>query len=533
MASPSLYVLARGRTITITPLATTYVSQAGVAGVQIISGPTTYGPFSVDREFTVDGQASVTMADYTTELAAFRRHARVVTVPSAIATAWTLSQWEPQTVTLYESGTDPHGDVGITPEALFDLFSTARSAPANTYYVDVATGNDSTGDGTSGNKWKSIHKIVTAANATGSPAMGIITAGNYPKANNPSNANAVLPTVDIAYIATGGRVVCGTWDDFSAPSADGTQANTYSYSVSNVNRVSDRKVLDRFGNYTDLTLVGSAAICNITPNSYYTDGSTLYIRRGDGAAVTNSNTRVFRSTVGNVKITSPVSVFFGGATAADGFDFEGGNSTGVLHYGPSSTPATNKAVVASNCSFKYAGGANETSATAVAINSVHGIAAFFNCRADGDWTDGFNCHNTTSATAVPHFMTVNCSGTDNGRGAAQSCNGFTVHEDVTALDVAGVYRNNRGGTVRCINTSKTFLAGTVIVNDLGDIAQGGSIAPTAIRTDDTATIYADGVVIDMPAGSLALHAGSGTAIYHRNLTPLRCANRATGTIGTY
>lgn len=455
-----------------------------------------------------------------------------VALPASFATAWTLSEWKPDYIKIDEDDSGRYGNVGITPEALFDRFSIARRAPAQTYYVDTATGNDTTGDGSSGNKWKTIHKAVTQANAAGTPTKIIVTAGEYVRTENPSNGNTVLPTVDIAFIATGGRVVTGTFETFTNPTADGTQTNTYSATLANVSRIMDRKVLDRFGNYTELTFVSTPAICNRTPNSWAYSGGVYYINRADGAAPTATNTRLYRSNVGTVKVTSPVSIFFGGASDNDGWDFEHGNSTAVFHYAPTTTPSTNKAVICTNCSFRYGGGPNaHTAVNGVSVDSIHGIAAFFNCRADANTVDGFNGHNTASTTAVPHILAVNCTATDNGRLTNQSCNGWTLHEGIPGLDVAGIYQSNRGGSVRCINTSKALLAGTTIANDQGDIAQGGTIAPTAVRVDDTAQIWMDGVRLDMPAGTISLHAASvGAAIRYRNMNPLRRATIATGTI---
>lgn len=456
------------------------------------------------------------------------------TPPAAWSAAWTLAEWEPTSITVYPDRRAPYADIGITPEALFDLFSVARLAPVNTYYVDTATGNDANA-GTSGSKKKTIHAAVTAANSAGSAAKIIITAGEYIRTENPSNGNNVLPTVDIAYIATGGRVITGAFDTFTNPTADATYTNTYSAVLTNVNRIMDRKVLDRFGDYTDLTLVGSAAICNITPNSWYynTGTNTYYINRADGAAPTSTNTRLFRSSVGTFKATSPLNFFFGGVVAADGFDFEGGNSAGCLNYAPTTKPASNKAVIASNCSFKYAGGRVDTGATGVAVNSIHGLSAFFNSHQAANWTDGFNCHNSTTPTAVSHFMTVNCSGFDNGRGLAQSCNGWTTHEDVTGADFCGVWDSNRGGSMRSINTSVSWIVGSLVKNDLGDISLGGVVPPTAIQTDNTAAYYLDRVEIDMPSGSRGLYASSGSSIYTRNMRPRRQADQGAGTIGTY
>ena len=456
-----------------------------------------------------------------------------LTAPTAWSAAWTVSAFTPA-VSLFEDRRAPFGSIGKSAAQLFDLFSSARASPTTTLYVNIASGNDTTGTGAVGAPFQSIHKGVTAANAAGQLTTIFVAAGDYPRANNPSNGGAVLPTVDLALIATGGRVRTGAYDAFSAPTVDATYANCYSFAVATVNRVVDRANVDRFGCAVDLTNVATAAQCNGRPGSWALVAGTLYVNRGDGAAVNNVNTRVFRAGTATIKVTAPVSVFVGGSLAGDGFDFEGGSSAACLNYAPSTVPAAMKAVVADGCSFRFAGGVAETGATGVAINSVHGVAALFNCAADGNATDGFNAHNTTAPTAATHFVTVNCSASNNGRAPGVSCNGWTSHENVVGLDVAGVYRGNRGGTMRSINSSLSWLAGSRVEGDLGDLANGGALIGTALRVDDTARYWCDRVAIDMPGASYALHAAaSGSAIFTRAMPPLRASGVGPGTIGTY
>ncbi|WP_394999643.1 hypothetical protein [Sphingomonas sp.] len=456
-----------------------------------------------------------------------------LTAPAAWSTAWTIAAFTP-VVSLYEDRRASFGSVGKSAAQLFDLFSTARGAPGTTLYVNIASGNDTTGTGASGAPFQSIHKAVTAANTAGQPATVFVAAGDYPRANNPSNGGAVLPTVDLALIATGGRVKTGAYDAFAAPTADATYTNCYSFAVATMNRVLDRANLDRFGNVVELTNVVTAAQCNVRPGSWALVAGTLYINRADAAAVTNVNTRVLRSGTATIKATAPVSLFVGGQLAGDGFDLEGGSSAACLTYAPASVPAAMKAVVADGCSFRYAGGTGETGASGVAINSVHGLAALFNCAADANATDGFNVHNSTAPTAATHVVTVNCSASNNGRAPGVSCNGWTTHENVVGLDVAGVYRANRGGTMRSINTSRSWLAGSRAEGDMGDLASGGTLIGTALRVDDSARYWCDRVAVDMPAGTLAIHAATaGSAIFTRAMPPSRAPAAGAGTIGTY
>ena len=462
-----------------------------------------------------------------------RLAAITLTPPPAWSAAWSVAAFVPQ-VTLYEDRRSPVGAIGKSAAQLFDLFSSARSAPASSYFVSIQSGNDATGTGGSSAPFQSIHKAVGAANASGQPATIFVAAGDYPRANNPSNGGAVLPTFDIALIATGGRVRTGAYDAFAAPAADATYANCYSFAVAIVNRVVDRAGVDRFGNAVELTAVTTAAQCNVRPNSWALVSGTLTINRADGTAVTNVNTRVFRASAGTIKVTAPINLFVGGQLAGDGFDFEGGSAAACFNYAPSVVPPSMKAVVADSCSFKYAGGVAETGACGVAVNSVHGLCALFNCAADANTTDGFNVHNTIAPGAAAHVVTVNCSAANNGRAPGVSCNGWTTHENVVGLDVAGVYRANRGGTMRSINTSVSWLAGSRAEGDSGDLANGGALIGTALRVDDTARYYCDRVAIDMPAGTVALHAAaSGAAIFTRAMPPLRAPAVGPGTIATY
>ncbi|MEO5641063.1 MAG: hypothetical protein ABIQ98_04775 [Sphingomicrobium sp.] len=471
------------------------------------------------------------------QLAGFGAMARIapltLTAPTPWSAAWSIAAFTPA-ISLYEDRRSPFGSVGKSAAQLFDLFSTARAAPGTTLFVNIASGNDTTGTGVSGAPYQSIHKAVTAANTAGQPATVFVAAGDYPRANNPSNGGAVLPTVDIAFVATGGRVRTGAYDAFSAPTADATYTNCYSFAVATVNRVVDRTSVDRFCNAVELTNVATAAQCNVRPGSWALVAGTLYVNRADAVAVTNANTRVFRSGTGTIKVTVAVSLYLGGYLPGDGFDLEGGSSAACLNYAPATVPASMKAVVADGCSFRYAGGVAETGACGVAVNSVHGLCALINCAADANATDGFNVHNTTAPTAATHFVTVNCSASNNGRAPGVSCNGWTTHENVVGLDVAGVYRANRGGTMRSINNSLSWLAGSRAEGDMGDLANGGALIGTAIRVDDTARYWCDRVAIDMPAGQLALHAAAtGSAIFTRAMPPLRNPAAGTGTIATY
>ena len=417
-----------------------------------------------------------------------------------------------------------------TPEQLFDTYSTARSAPGATFYV-ATNGSDSNNGLTSGTPFLTMSKAITAANTAAVPSKIYVAAGTYPRSSAP-NFGTVYPAVDIAWIASG-NVIVGSFDQYTAPSADATYTNTYSWALASVDRVIDLLNLDQYGRYQNLLNVSSAPICNRTPNSWYTNGTTLYINRGDGAAVTNANTRVYRATVNVFMMNANVNQYFGddGLTYS-GFNFEGGQYGGLATTSIVSGGVGRKILVAKGSSFCYAGGVLSTAGRGVALDSFNGAAWFFNCAADRNFTDGFNAHNTYSATNCV-MVTVNCSAHGNGENPAQSNNGWTSHENVTGVDIAGYYRGNHGGTCRSINSSTSLFAGTLVTDDFGDVAFGGAIPPTAFRVDNTATYYCFQTAVNMAAGTIAYNATSGATIKLRQAWPTRGINVATGTIGTW
>ena len=95
------------------------------------------------------------------------------------------------------------------------------------------SGNDTTGTdaiGAHSNRWKAI----AAANAAGVPTKIIVDASTGAniryRSNNPwyNGGTGISPTVDIALLATGGRVVTGAFDPPGTPSLDATYTNCYS-----------------------------------------------------------------------------------------------------------------------------------------------------------------------------------------------------------------------------------------------------------------------------------------------------------------
>jgi len=469
-----------------------------------------------------------------------------LTMPSAFATAWGAAY----ALSAFIQNTDrpgrKKGRASLDLLATFNAASTAYSAPTNTYYV-APTGNDSTGNGTSGTPWRSIWKAVEAANTSGSPAKIVVTAGdynrNYSFTYGSGGTSAVVPTVDIALVARGGQVRAGTPYDPSLAGTpytfafDGTYINVQVNSAGTVNdgtwdRITDRLNLTGYGRDTILTKVADFAACNATPNSWAHNGAgKVGINRADRRTVTTATARLMPS-MHAFRMTSQVNVAILPETDADSWIIEGGN-TGTINLSIGAPSGTNKVFYAKNVTMRACGGAvNTGDQRGVSVDSWNGLVAFENCATEDNLTDGFNARNSNAATAV-RMLAINCTGRANGKYPSTSCNGITGHDNVLIVDIAGWYDRNNGGSMAHVNTVKAWHAGSRVTEDHGDVHHGGTIPPTAVYTRDTAEAWLDQCDIDMPNGTDALNTKTSTAKIHHRDCLIQGTSGGVGTVDTY
>lgn len=424
------------------------------------------------------------------------------------------------------------GNAGITPEALFDSQSNARSNPGIQYWVGAPGSSPTPSDSNNGLSaaapFASITKAIQSANTNGTTARINIMGGEYVRALGPVGT---APTVDIAFVAFSGRVVTGTFDAFGTFTLDGTYTNCYSLALTSIDRVCNRLVQTGFATYgvqtnKDYTKLADPTTLNsttpTTADLWATDGSKIYIRRVDGAVPTPTNTRLYRSGVSLFAFSTAVNIYM------ENIDGEGGNSAATFDYRLTASSALKRVFVAKNCSAKYAGGVVNTASRGFGIESMKGLAYLYGCEGSACATDGINFHDA-QANGL-QALTVNCSGTDNGRGSSTSNNGHTGHETVIGIDLAGYYPNNRGGSCRWVNSSKVLYAGTYS-SDLGD-----GVGVTSFQTDNTATMWCDRTKPNFASGNpayLDYNASTGTNIHLRNPHANSGTHGGGGTIDTY
>lgn len=411
---------------------------------------------------------------------------------------------------------------GVLLDGSFDIednaiYQQCRNGPQ--IYVDTATGNNTTGTGAIGAKYKSISRATTAGNLAGVPYTRLTTAGLYSKDENfcsTASSGTASSTVPVVDIAVGGRVISTTSDSYSW-SVNGTYGHVFgtTTTVANVTRVMDMGRPDRqlFGLYDDFESVASIALCAGTPNSFYFESGVpkVWVNRADGQAPSNTNTRVYRSQSNLiVSSTNKISHFMIGNDAASGFDLEGSlsNNSVVSMSFSGTAPLTQQIFYARNCTFRYGGAFGTSGGNGVAINSLTGLTFLENCDVSGNVNDGINIHNS-NALGPCYLLTLNCTALRNGRRGATSCNAWTLHEDCIGIDIASRFKNAAGCTVHVIQTSQGLLIGTAAEFSLGDLHLGGTFRPTEYRTDNTATLTLIKARADCSAGGIAYNAGGG------------------------
>jgi hypothetical protein len=357
--------------------------------------------------------------------------------------------------------------LGFTPSAL------APVTPINTFYVDVDAANDS-GNGLSDSTPKGyIHSAVTLANAGGQPARIVVdgTGGKvYPRGRNFHNGTTlIVPTVPIHFVSTGGKAVIinnpnGTWTVHSG--------TTYRKTYTGVTRCANLIADNADGTpVAFVELASAAAVVASTPaatsGAWYDSGTTVYVKRGDGAAVTNTNTATLLSTSGGgaANSTSGNSIF-------ENFRFLGGNE-GCLRLGNNATGR----VYAADCEFHYAkvagGDIDSVRARGIVLTILE------RCKSSVADKDAFNFND--SGGVISNAILVDCEGYENGYYPTNtSCNGPTMHGGGALLDIRGTYSRNHGASCAHIHTDSIGAhIGTSAVGDYGDEDRGGATGQAA------------------------------------------------------
>jgi hypothetical protein len=317
----------------------------------------------------------------------------------------------------------------------FDITRFFSSFGLQSYYV-APNGSDS-------NSGTQSSPFSTFSKAYNMPDVGIIYMkyGTYDRGHGFAGATI---SKNISVLAIGGEVKISAHDTLTW-SVVGGYTNTYQSTRSTVDGVWDAKTPDANGDYTRLTKQTSIALVDANPGSWYSDGTTVYVRTSD-SRTPDSNIRVYLAVLNGYINSGTATVFL------DGITFEGGTEPLKISNANSTTRPT---VYANNCKFKYGTSNN-------GVTSQGALTYFVGCEAVKNNLDGFNYHiwNNLYCTSIE----INCTGRNNGYTGLDNNNGSTTHDGNTVVRINGTYYGNQGPNVVDINSAKSWNVGCTAYN---------------------------------------------------------------------
>jgi hypothetical protein len=326
----------------------------------------------------------------------------------------------------------------------FDV-ATLWPAGGTTYYVDYpghADGNDGLTKATS---FTSIpHAIAVAVSGdTIQIAAGLKVRSNF---------GLVVAGKSLRFVGDGAGVILSPHDVLAWTLQSGT---TYQAARSAVNSVWDSNIIDANGDYQKLTNVASIAAVNAQAGTWFTDGTTVYVRASDSRSlIGDTKVRAYLS-VTHVSITGPATVFW------DNISLEGD----VLLVTNGGIAGNAPVFYARNGKAKYCGDDN-----AVRVEGCDTI--FQNFEAAQAQLDGFNYH--TMGGVLCRSIEINCKGRDNGTTGLSNNNGSTTHDGQTIVRLNGEYYRNEGPNVIDVNGARSWNLGCRAHDSLS-IASGNRV----------------------------------------------------------
>lgn len=381
--------------------------------------------------------------------------------------------WTPPFTVYYDGGRYTAGS--------FDL---AALAPQGKAYYVATTGNDGNDGLTAG---APLRKLATAIGKADVVVI-YVAAGDY----GFTNGNGITTvTKNLAIIATGGRVNLGQWAEGLSYSLDTpTNPNTWKVTRSNVGAVYDKAHPDANGDWQKLTARASAAEVEANPGSWYTDGTSLWVRLSDGRQPDARVHAIFSSVGRSFWVNGAVTVYL------EGIDLEGGWAEGCLQVSATAGP-NSPTLYAKNCSFKYSAGHG--------VSNQGATTYFQNCLAARHVDDGFNYH--VAQNVLPLAVEIDCVGRDNGA-EGDIDNGSTMHDGGVVVRLSGRYMRNVGRNVHDIgNGTKSWNLGCRAYDSTSQVNRADFAAGT--------TNPAGGEMWLERCQAGAVEAATGAALYWR------------------
>lgn len=372
---------------------------------------------------------------------------------------------------------------------LEDLVPLPATVEDTVYWVST-TGNNANSGLTKALAKRNIHAAITAGNTAAVPYTINILPGTYWRSENFNDGtNTVQPSQSCRIRAPYGRVVCLTaskltWSAATAP--------RYTTTRSNVKRVVDLLNYDENGDYVELTLVESSAAVSATPGTWYTDNTSVWVNRADGAVVADGNTAALMTVVNGIENTSSGNMWVEGI-------YQVGGVEGCIR----ARNNTSGRLFIDGCRFSH--NTNATGSDQVLILNIELVVAR-NSSSNRAQRDGWDITGFSGDVADGVF--VDCVARGSGTvTTTTSNNGFTNHSGSAAICINCDSSGSTGAEFACEGADTVLVcAGTSGFGGIGDIAAGGvvqaGVGYQAVNTAELYRVMAFGVSLETTDGQV-------------------------------
>jgi hypothetical protein len=332
---------------------------------------------------------------------------------------------------IYESNDKKNYKITISKDDL-------KVNTSHTYYISKTGSNDNNGTSWE-NAWANMFKLI---NTVDDYSTIYIKEGIYYRSDIPMSSN--FEYYKNLNIIGDGQVIMAYADPLEY-TQNSTYSNVYQVAKTNISEVID--ISGRKNNlFPALLKVNSLVECADNINTYYHDGSILYIN--NGGVVNNDNILVtllgtksiikIRPNSANNNTIYLENIVAIGSDEPTVFTLQNGtyNSKANLH--------------TYNCQFYY-GGRGTACLRSAGCNTI-----YMNTKVAYSHTDGISY--IISNNMPCYSLEVNCESSNNGLGYTDnSCNGSTAHSGSQIVRINGNYFNNQGANVGDIHDNTISL----------------------------------------------------------------------------
>lgn len=330
---------------------------------------------------------------------------------------------------IYESNDKKNYKITISKDDL-------KVNTSHTYYISKTGSNDNNGTSWE-NAWANLYKLINTVDdySTVYIKEGIYYRGEIPLSfEYYKNLN----------IIGDGQVILANADALEY-TQNSTYSNVYQVAKTNISEVID--ISGRKNNlFPKLTRVNSLVQCADNINTYYHDGTNLYIN--NGGVVNNDNILV--TLLGNQSIikvrpnsSNDITFYLENIIAI-------GSDEPTIYSLQNGVYNTKTNMRTYNCQFYY-GGRGTACLRSAGCNCI-----YMNTKVAYSHTDGISYIATNNMSC--YALEINCESSNNGLDYTDnSCNGSTAHTGSQIIRINGNYYNNHGANIGDIHNNTITL----------------------------------------------------------------------------